>query len=58
VPAQAPVTGADDAREARWFGADTLPRLAFDHATIIGDALLRWAAEPDRGRGPPRRGER
>jgi 8-oxo-dGTP diphosphatase len=52
VPAQAPVIGGDDAREARWFSADTLPKLAFDHATIIGDALVRWADRPDRGRGP------
>src|SRR5262245_44438144 len=51
VPAQAPVSGGDDAREARWFAADALPKLAFDHATIIGDALVRWAAGPDRGRG-------
>ena len=53
VPAQAPVTGGDDAREARWFGADTLPKLAFDHATIIGDALVRWAEEPDGGDPAP-----
>ena len=57
LPTQTPVTGGDDAREARWCGADTLPKLAFDHATIIGDALVRWAAEPDRGRAPSR-GER
>ena len=50
VPAQAPVTGGDDASEARWFPADTLPKLAFDHATIIGDGLARWAAEPAHGR--------
>ena len=53
LPTQTPVTGGDDAREARWFGADTLPKLAFDHATIIGDALVRWAEEPDGGRLAP-----
>ena len=58
VPAQAPVTGGDDAREARWFGADTLPKLAFDHATIIGDALVRWAAERIAAGDPPAHGER
>jgi 8-oxo-dGTP diphosphatase len=50
VPTQAPVTGGDDAREARWFAAEALPKLAFDHATIIGDGLARWAAEPAHGR--------
>ena len=53
LPTQTPVTGGDDAREARWFGADTLPKLAFDHATIIGDALVRWAEEPDGGHLAP-----
>ena len=53
LPTQTPVTGGDDAREARWFGADTLPKLAFDHATIIGDALVRWAEEPDGGHPAP-----
>jgi 8-oxo-dGTP diphosphatase len=53
VPAQARVIGGDDAREACWFPADTLPKLAFDHAAIVGDALVRWAERPDRGRGPP-----
>ena len=53
LPTQTPVTGGDDAREARWCGADTLPKLAFDHATIIGDALVRWAEEPDGGDPAP-----
>jgi 8-oxo-dGTP diphosphatase len=55
LPTQMPVTGGDDAREARWFGADHLPKLAFDHATIIGDALVRWAGEPDHGPAGARR---
>ena len=29
--------GGDDALEARFFGADNLPQLVFDHATILQD---------------------
>jgi 8-oxo-dGTP diphosphatase len=31
--------GADDAAEARWFDINELPSLAFDHQTIIEDAI-------------------
>lgn len=33
------VTGADDAKEARWFALDALPALAFDHAEILSAAV-------------------
>jgi 8-oxo-dGTP diphosphatase len=33
------VSGGDDAAEARFFRADRLPDLAFDHARIIEEAL-------------------
>jgi 8-oxo-dGTP diphosphatase len=39
VPSEAPIAGADDASDARWFGVHRLPELAFDHALILADAL-------------------
>lgn len=33
------VVGMDDAKQAKWFETSKLPALAFDHATIIQDAL-------------------
>lgn len=31
--------GDDDAKETQWFATDGLPKLAFDHAIIIDNAL-------------------
>ncbi|MBQ7489743.1 MAG: NUDIX hydrolase [Bacteroidales bacterium] len=35
----AEVTGGDDAKEARWFALDDVPRLAFDHDYILRKAM-------------------
>ena len=35
------VSGSDDARDARWFGLDEVPPLAFDHEEILKLALER-----------------
>ncbi|MBO4751148.1 MAG: NUDIX hydrolase [Bacteroidales bacterium] len=34
--------GSDDAKEARWFGLDELPQLAFDHAEILQKAIKKY----------------
>lgn len=38
---QGQVRSGDDASQARWFPLAQLPPLAFDHARILRDALLR-----------------
>ena len=45
VPQILPVTGLDDAAEAKWWPINALPPLAFDHVQILRDALLRFEPE-------------
>jgi 8-oxo-dGTP diphosphatase len=40
-PGQHPTQAATDARDARWFPVNAIPRLAFDHAGILEMALKR-----------------
>lgn len=44
VPIDAPAAmAADDAADARWYGLDALPELAFDHACVIAEVRARLA---------------
>lgn len=38
------IKGADDAEEAHWIPLDDIENLAFDHETIINEALRFWKA--------------
>ncbi|MEQ8985014.1 MAG: NUDIX domain-containing protein [Deltaproteobacteria bacterium] len=44
--ADRPIVGGDDARDAKWYALDALPRLAFDHKRVIKAAVRR---RPPRG---------
>jgi len=44
-----PVRGGDDAAEARWFGIDALPDLAFDHHDILLSAHAAATASENSG---------
>ena len=45
-PAGKEPTAGDDAAEAAWFDARSLPGLAFDHSEIVAAALARLDARP------------
>ena len=41
VPIETFAIASDDAKEAKWFSVNDLPKLAFDHDEIINFALLK-----------------
>lgn len=42
IPVEVEVRGNDDAADAKWFGIEQLPALAFDHDQVVKVAIERY----------------